>query len=291
MRDFNLSGAGALAVAAVKFLTTNGNIESLQSNDAYPFYIFVRSWPPRLRHPAIMTPAERIADAVPWPVRADLLALAACIALFQAFPQLDLTVSALLHDPAEGFRWAHAPLVSLSYAAFKARHIGYVAIALALYLAATQFTRAPAGRRRGAAFMLALAIVGPVLVVNVGLKDQWGRARPASVEQFGGDRLYTPPLQPARQCNVNCSFVSGHASAAFALLLGPYWLTRRRRWLVAGILAGAAVGLGRMLQGAHFLSDVVFAFWAIYLSGEALAWLMLDRRDVVSLVGATGGEA
>lgn len=238
-----------------------------------------------------MTPAERIADAVPWPVRADLLALAACIAPFQAFPQLDLTVSALLHDPAEGFRWAHAPLVSLSYAAFKARHIGYVAIALALYLAATQFTRAPAGRRRGAAFMLALAIVGPVLVVNVGLKDQWGRARPASVEQFGGDRLYTPPLQPARQCNVNCSFVSGHASAAFALLLGPYWLTRRRRWLVAGILAGAAVGLGRMLQGAHFLSDVVFAFWAIYLSGEALAWLMLDRRDVVSLVGATGGEA
>lgn len=213
-------------------------------------------------------------------LRVDLLLLAACLALFAAFPRLDLTIAAMLHDGASGFRWAKEPLVLLSYTVFKGKHIGWVAVALLAYLIVTQFrAQANAVRRKSAFFLLALIVAGPVMLVNTGLKDHWGRARPIEIVEFGGERSYSPPLVPAAQCDTNCSFVSAHAAAGFALI-GVYWTTRRKRWLAAGIALGAAVGLGRMLQGAHFLSDVVFAFWAVYLAGFFLNWLMLRDRQI-----------
>ena len=43
---------------------------------------------------------------------------------------------------------------------------------------------------------------------------------------------------------------------------------------------GALVGLGRLLQGGHFLGDVVFAFWATYFSCVLVAWwLNLPPRE------------
>jgi lipid A 4'-phosphatase len=62
------------------------------------------------------------------------------------------------------------------------------------------------------------------------------------------------------------------------------WVFRDRRWLWAGIALGAVVGLGRMAQGGHFLSDVVFAFWAVYLIASLCSrwllghWAISDRR-------------
>ncbi len=250
-------------------------------------YNLTVSVPSRLASPAspdrisLTMPTDEITPRVALRLRIDLLLLAASIALFAALPQLDLSVTSLLHDSVNGFRWSHEPLVRLSYQVFKAKHIGWIPVALLAYLIATLFMRSPDRvRRRHVLFLLALIIVGPLLLVNAGLKDHWGRARPNAVTQFGGERVYTPPLQPAAQCDKNCSFVSGHASAGF-VLMGLYWTTRQRRWLAAGIALGTAVGLGRMLQGGHFLSDVVFAFWAVYLSGAVLAWLMLrpDTRD------------
>ena len=218
-------------------------------------------------------------------LRIDLLMLAACVALFTVFPTLDLDVAALMYDPASGFRWGDAPLVQLSYQIFKAKVIGWVVIGLLLYSLAAWFgRRIPAARRRAALFLLLMIIAGPILLVNSGLKDHWGRARPIQVTQFGGERIYTPPLVPATQCDKNCSFVSGHAAAGFALI-GVYWVTRRRRWLVAGIALGSAVGLGRMLQGAHFLSDIVFAFWAVYLTGAVLDRLMPITQNAPSAEG------
>ncbi len=211
-------------------------------------------------------------------LRIDLLLLATCIALFAALPRLDLAVSSWLHGAGAGFKWANEPLVLISYELFKAKNIGWVIVALLLYLLASSVGRwADAGRRKAAIFLLLFIIAGPVVLVNTGIKDQWGRARPVEVVEFGGHLAYSPPLVPASQCDTNCSFVSAHAAAGFALI-GVYWTTRRRRWLAAGVLLGAAVGLGRMLRGAHFLSDIVFAFWAVYLTGLLLEWLLLRDR-------------
>ena len=131
---------------------------------------------------------------------------------------------------------------------------------------------------------LALAFVlGPLLIVNAGFKDHWGRARPQAVQAFGGTSQYSAPLRPSDQCARNCAFVSGHA--AFGFFLGAPWLIcdRRRRWqwLALGLAMGVGFGLARVLQGRHFPSDVVFAFFAVHLGNLLARWLsyrMLPAR-------------
>ena len=209
------------------------------------------------------------------PLSIGLLMFAASVLMFTVFPELDLRVASWFYEADTGFHWSQWPPVLLSYELFKARSVGWVVVVLLAYLAYAMTRRIPVPAKRNATlFLLAMIVAGPVLLVNSGLKDHWGRARPSQVVQFGGDRNYSAPLHPAAQCDRNCSFVSGHAAAGFALI-GLYWTTRRRRWLLAGIALGSLVGLGRMIQGGHFFSDIVFSFWAVYLSSAVLASLML----------------
>jgi lipid A 4'-phosphatase len=108
---------------------------------------------------------------------------------------------------------------------------------------------------------LALALaLGPGLVANVLFKETWDRARPFQVEEFGGWLEFTPPLVLSDQCHHNCSFVSGDAAAGFFLHSFAYVARRRRRVIFYGGLGvGLLVGVMRIAQGAHFLSDVLYA--------------------------------
>ena len=122
-------------------------------------------------------------------------------------------------------------------------------------------------QRATIAFLLVAGLVGPGLIVDYGLKGHLGRARPVTVEAFGGTRQFTPVFVPSRECKRNCSFASGHVSgAAFAMAFG--WLAglrRRRLWLMASIALSAWVAWARIAVGAHFLSDTIFAWYAVYL--------------------------
>lgn len=134
---------------------------------------------------------------------------------------------------------------------------------------------------RAVLFILAVLAVGPGLVVNVVFKDHWGRARPRDIAEFGGSRTFTPAFVVSDQCERNCSFPSGHASLPFAFVaLG--FLLRRRRWAVyAGAAAfGGLVGFGRIVQGAHFLSDVVFAGVFVFLVAYLLAHYVFRLESV-----------
>jgi lipid A 4'-phosphatase len=136
---------------------------------------------------------------------------------------------------------------------------------------------------RAIIFLLATLAVGPGLVVNAVFKDHWGRARPRDVAEYGGTREFTPAFVVSDECDANCSFVSGHASIPFAFAaLGLVW--RRRRRLIYGGAAvfGGLVGLGRIAQGAHFLSDVIFSGILVF----AVAYLL--ARYVFRLAGPSG---
>ncbi len=113
-------------------------------------------------------------------------------------------------------------------------------------------------------FLIAVYAVGPGLIVNGILKSWVGRARPITVTEFGGDRIFTPMLQISDQCVRNCSFSSGEVATTstfvFALLAlsWGHLPPGARRFSVS---AGAAliclsitlrIGLGR-----HFLSDAL----------------------------------
>jgi lipid A 4'-phosphatase len=116
-------------------------------------------------------------------------------------------------------------------------------------------------------------IVGPMLAVNAGLKESWGRARPRDVVEFGGAHKFTPAWIISDQCSHNCAFTSGHAAAGFSLCIG-FFVSRRKIWLNGGLLFGGLVSLSRMMNGAHFFSDVLFSFFVVFISAAIVTWLL-----------------
>ncbi len=134
--------------------------------------------------------------------------------------------------------------------------------------------------RKKYAFSVFSILLSAGLVTNVIFKNHWGRARPVHLEVFGGAKVFSPAFFMANQCERNCSFFSGDTSFAFSMLaivlvLPPSWKKR----LVPGVMGfGALVGVMRMLHGAHFLSDVIFAAIFTILVIQAMKFLILDRR-------------
>jgi membrane-associated phospholipid phosphatase len=158
--------------------------------------------------------------------------------------------------------------------------IGAVALHMAIL--------ALAGRRFGDATQrLRLALIaafalGPGLVVNVLLKDHWGRPRPRATDLFGGVSPFVPAGEISHYCASNCSFVSGEAAGVFMLpllaLLAPPSFRKPLFWLLTAFAALAA--LLRVAFGAHWLSDamlgglstwVVFAVLAAWIERLAVA--------------------
>lgn len=199
-----------------------------------------------------------------------------------ALPQIDLAVAGAFYDPAAGFYLKNQPLVRFVYdiVPWISRAV-LAALLLFLVLAWSACRTHPFFRtqRKAAAYLLLVALLGPLLLVNGVFKEHWGRARPAQIEQFGGNRQFTRAAVPTDQCERNCSFVSGHASTGFFFLAPAFvYIRRRRLWLATGTLAGLGVGAVRILQGGHFLSDVVFSGIVVYLSAVTLHALMYRQR-------------
>lgn len=201
-------------------------------------------------------------------MRAILAFCAAALlgALFIAVPEIDRSVAALGYRPGAGFVLGQAPL-------FQFLHDAVPFLVALIPLGAIGFWLARRVTGREAAFLLLAVGLGPGLLANTILKDNWGRARPSHLVEFGGTKSFSPPLIPADQCPKNCAFVSGDAAGGFAFLapalLAP--LAWRRRAVTAALAAGAIFGANRILQGGHFLSDVIFAgffvgglIWALH---------------------------
>jgi lipid A 4'-phosphatase len=215
-----------------------------------------------------------------------LLAVAViAAAVFLAMPEIDLAVARAFYARETGFVGQHLSWVSPLRDVFRGFY--FATIALCLAGLALTWRKRPQWLRLGKMhwlFLAACLAAGPGLVANLILKDQWGRARPKQVADFGGTKTFTPALLIANQCRRNCSFISGEAASTFvipyaAAVLVPQWSLAL---VIAGTLGGLAAGLVRMSQGAHFLSDVVFAGVFMALTVLVLAKLMLRdgrRRD------------
>ena len=110
-------------------------------------------------------------------------------------------------------------------------------------------------------FLLLVFALGPGLLVNGLLKTLWARPRPRMLSEFGGTHNFMAWWDPTGTCIKNCSFVSGEASAAFAVLALAVLVPSPLRYVAIGaaILYGACVSFIRVAVGAHFLSDVLFA--------------------------------
>ncbi|MEP7030327.1 MAG: phosphatase PAP2 family protein, partial [Pseudolabrys sp.] len=206
------------------------------------------------------------------------LAIAAAAGLtFGLFPQLDLAISQRFHAYIGD---NNLPFALRFYQPFAlARDAGLwissllVAPALAAFLLKVILPRRKLLMSgRAILFLVATMALGPGLLVNVLLKDYWGRSRPIDVAQFGGAEHFVPWWDPRGDCPKNCAFVSGDVSGAVwtvapAALAPPQW---RALAYGAALAFGAGMAALRVMAGGHFVSDVIFAGVFTFL----LIWIM-----------------
>jgi lipid A 4'-phosphatase len=200
-----------------------------------------------------------------------LIALAIAVVVGTAFaidPTLDVTLSGLFYDAATK-RWR-----VLDWPSGRVRELASWIITLVAAPAfIALFVKLLLPRRplfmpgRAIVLMISTLALGPGLMVNVVLKDNWGRPRPFFLTEFGGTAPLLPWWDPRGQCEKNCSFVAGEPSGGFwtmsaAAVAPPHW---RAAAYGAAITFGAAVGVLRMSAGGHFFTDVVFAGIVVFL--------------------------
>ena len=197
--------------------------------------------------------------------------------VFGFYPELDLAVAAQFHKIVDAqnnaFAWRVYPPAML------VRDIGLwigtvlvlpAVLALAIKLLLPRRKLLMSGR--AILFLTMTMALGPGLLVNVALKDHWGRSRPIDVQQFGGTDRFVAWWDPRGDCPNNCAFVSGDVSGAFwtlapASLAPPQW---RALAYTAALALGVGMAALRVMAGAHFVSDAVFAGVFTFL----IVWLM-----------------
>jgi len=216
-----------------------------------------------------------------WHASLLLLAGALLLIVFEATP-LDAQLAGLFYDPATlRFPLRHAAWAEALYHGSKAAAILVGCLGFAYALARSVKPRPGWPRRNAVAAMLGLVLV-PLGVVL--LKHLMQRHCPWSLEAFGGSVPATHLWQalPAGVDPGQC-FPAGHAAGGFvwltwAAMLRPAGRRHARVALVSALAMGAAMGLVRMAQGAHFLSHTLWSAWFAWAVTVALVALL--RADV-----------
>lgn len=221
-----------------------------------------------------------VIDAVSrrWLIRqAGLMALLAGVLLlvFESFP-LDLWLERFFFDATlNGFPMQHHWLFSdVMHSGFKAAAyaLGFFSIAFCVYVWHTGATRL--SRRQAL-----LAGMGVILIplLTAGLKYLTNRHCPWDIVNFGGYAPYVSLFGAiSHDMTRGVCFPAGHASAGFVwviwgLALRSAYPALAHKALIFGLAAGAVMGLGRMAQGAHFLSHVLWSAWFAWSLGLVMA--------------------
>jgi lipid A 4'-phosphatase len=199
--------------------------------------------------------------------------------VFLLFPQIDIAVAGLFYAPEEGFFYNGSWWEQLLYYSVKPLLIALLSGAFVLWLY-NRFSGRDLlhfGGRKLLYLLLVLAL-GPGLIVNQIFKENWGRARPAEIVQFGGEKHFTPAYVLSDQKGY--SFSGGHAAGGF-FLIALALLARRRRmlWMGLAVTYGGLVSVARMAAGGHFLSDVVVSFFVVYITSKMLYYLFFGRGE------------
>ncbi|HEY3916227.1 MAG TPA: phosphatase PAP2 family protein [Stellaceae bacterium] len=205
-------------------------------------------------------------------------------------PGIDLWTSALFYRPGDGFFLGDWPPFRIAHEYLSIVVWAYALAVVAALIAGLALRRSVLGLTpRAAIFLLLSLALGPGLTVNTVFKDHWGRARPVQIAAFGGTQKFTPAFVPSDQCNRNCSFPAGDPAMGFylvsaALLAGS--AAARRNGIIAAVVGGGALGVVRLAQGGHFLSDIIAAGFFVGGIAWGLHWLIMTGDHVERLAAA-----
>jgi len=194
---------------------------------------------------------------------------------------LDREIAGLFYRPDNGasewpwqkwwlwdFLYRYAPVFTLSIA------IGAFLIAVLGYLSPKLISL-----RRPAIYILLVIALGPGLVVNLIFKDHWGRPRPVHVGEFGGQLNYIPPLEIGDTDDK--SFPCGHCSVGY-MFFALYFLSRKRKafYLTITLSLAMLMALTRMTAGGHFISDILWSGYLVFLVAWVLYYGWYVRKSI-----------
>ncbi|MCF8719746.1 phosphatase PAP2 family protein [Nitrospina gracilis] len=207
------------------------------------------------------------------------------------FTHLDLTVENWFFDSATGqFPLRHVWFFKV----FMHRWVKYVIVAVGVVVGVCLLLslKLPQFRRHWRVFLfLGLCLgLGPAAVA--GLKAATNMHCPYDLQMYGGTFPYVRLFEwaPEGMRRGRC-WPAGHASGGFALM-GFYfiWWRSRPRWahaaLAFGLVYGFAMGIGRMVQGAHFLSHNFWSALVCWLVALLCYRILLQSRDFPQARGA-----
>ena len=203
-------------------------------------------------------------------LRVCLLVFLGLTAIFLPFSEIDLWAASLFYNGNNDF-WLRQTLFNVIKNDYIRPGVGIVAVAGLSYYIYHRLTGRPGKIKKLAryGFLLICIALSTGFVVHAIFKDNFGRARPKQVTEFAGNQEFTPALLPAQQCERNCSFVSGDASLGYVFLALALYATKRRKfWILTTVAAGLGLGLLRMMNGSHFLSDILYS--GVFTCGTVL---------------------
>jgi lipid A 4'-phosphatase len=186
------------------------------------------------------------------------------------FTNLDIQAQSWFYHPAKCWCMAQMPFWDFIYRYGIFAGYLWVLIALVGLIMSYWFPQKYLNWRKPAFLMVFTMIVGPGLLVNVTLKDHWGRARPRDIQAFDGKEVYTAPWVLGN-AEDGKSFPCGHCSMGFFLAV-PFLFFRHNRKVLAygclglGLFFGFLLGVARMMAGGHFLSDVIWSGGIVWLT-------------------------
>ncbi|MBK1653734.1 phosphatase PAP2 family protein [Allochromatium vinosum] len=197
--------------------------------------------------------------------------------LMVLWPGLDLAVSSVFYTPGAGFTLKGEPWERALHESVPVLMVGVNLALIALWWFNRRTGRGRLGfTGRKLAFLLCLLVLVPGLIVNLTFKEHWGRARPVTVMEFGGDKTFTPAFVLSDQ--EGGSFSSGHAAAAaYVVAVAATLAGRGSLWMWLALVYALGVGLARLVSGGHFLSDVLTSLFLVWIGYLLLDWLFFPE--------------
>jgi len=200
-----------------------------------------------------------------------------------AVTNADLLLAKRFYIPGEGWPWKNVrPWIDLyNYGNVPPLMLGLYGLIVLVF---GFFVRRLASYRRIGLFLVVYLILGPGLIINTVFKDHWGRPRPVEITNFGGTEKYLPVWERGT-AGAHKSFPSGHAAVGY-FLFAPFFFLRKQSpvtawfFLLLGLAYGTFMGIGRMAQGGHFVSDVLWAWGLTYLTGLMLSYIFQFHKKV-----------
>lgn len=162
---------------------------------------------------------------------------------------------------------------------------------------------------RYALFAFCSAVVGPGIVVNFIFKDLWGRPRPRQTilwpnsltpDNYKWYALWEPVfLQDPSLIGEGKSFPSGHVALLAIFIIFFFMFKHPVLWaklfkkgneqskikffsvfkwfgLTLSIIVGILTGIGRIVVGAHHVSDVLWSFGMVYIVNALFYYLIFQ---------------